>query len=223
MSFTLVFRAISLFLTPTKPRNTSQQETAKKLLPIRSMIITPIGDNIFSPTVSLSLSHQEPTQTPHSHPRMLDTLPLHHYKPHDPKDPQSRTNLLAWLKYPGILKIVQLARSLQIEFISLPSEECTKKIKALSDTLMRNSRILAPSKAGPLACSITISTLYTGTQSQKSHLASPAYQKFLTGKGGADEPNLKPILSIVKTLVTNKDNWPNVPKYSISQIAWWKI
>ena len=125
---------------------------------------------------------------------------------------------MEWLKYPGILKLVQLARKLQLEFDALPSEESSQRIRVLSNMLTWNLTVLAKSSAGPLACSITLSVLLSGLQSPKSHLVLPVYQAYITGKPGMGRIESKPILKVVSSLITNKDNWPRVPRWSISQI-----
>ena len=120
---------------------------------------------IFSPTVSHSLPYHEQPSSPHTYPRVADTQPLRYYQPHIPQDQQSRENLLAWIKYPGVLKIVQLARNLEAEFTNPPSEQSKEKMNSLIAVLIRNSRAISESQAGPLVCSITIATLYSGTTS----------------------------------------------------------
>ena len=213
MSLTLVFRAIHQFLTPSNSRDTSKEAIVESLKSIRDRVIFPIGDNIFSVTVDHLLPHHERPDRHHTHLTVHDTAPLRHYRPHQPSDPQSRARLLEWLKYPGILKIVQLARKLQLEFDTLPSESSSQKIRSSLSILTRNSAILASSSAGPLACSITISVMFSGLQSTKSNLVQPIYHTYFTGSMTS-----KPILKTVRSLITNRYNWPEVPKWSISQI-----
>ena len=139
MSLTLVFRAIHQFLTPSNSRDTSKEAIVESLKSIRDRVIFPIGDNIFSVTVDHLLPHQERPDRHHTHLTVHDTDPLRHYRPHEPSDPQSRARLLEWLKYPGILKIVQLARKLQLEYETLPSESSSQKIRNILSILTRNS------------------------------------------------------------------------------------
>ena len=212
MSLTVLFRAINQFLTPSDTRVIKEAVT-ERLKSIRARIISPIGDNVFSVTIQHSLPNHE---IPDKHIPQLtvhDTEPLRYYKPHLPSDPTSRTNLLQWLKFPGILKIVQLARSVQIEYESSASEVNSQKIKDILFTLTRNSAILASSSAGPLACSITLSAMFSGLQSEKSAIVSPFLQTYLSGTTTS-----KPILKIVRSLITSPYNWPAVPRWSVSQL-----
>ena len=181
MSLTLVFRAIHQLLTPSNSRGITREAVVQSLKSIRDRVISPIGDNIFSVTVEHSLAHHEPHDRHLTQLTVHDTDPLRYYKPHQPSDPTSRANLLEWLKYPGILKIVQLARKLQLEYESLPSESNSQKIRNILSTLTRNSTILARSCAGPLVCSITISAIFSGLQSTKSTLVQPIYKSYFSG------------------------------------------
>ena len=212
MSLTVLFRAINQFLTPSESRTTSEAVT-KRFQSMKSRIISPIGDNVFSITVQHSLPDHE---IPDKHIPQLtvhDIQPLRSYAPHLPSDPISRANLLQWLKYPGILKIVRLARSIQIEYDSPASEASSQKIKNILITLTRNSSILASSSAGPVACSVTLSTMFSGVQSNRSAIVNPFLQTYLSGT-----KTRRPILKVVRSLITNPYNWPTVPRWSISQL-----
>merc|ERR1711888_2690 len=170
---------------------------------------------VFSPTINHILPERtEPTTA--IHPSIHDTAPLHTYKPHLPTDQDSRDNLLTWLPYPGILKIVQLARSIERAFEDTPSQESTDQLRDLASTMIRNSRILAKSKAGPVVCSITISALFSGLTSHHRDVIFSLCQEFIEGKPGLHiEDIFKPICKRVESLVTSPNNWPQAPKYSI--------
>merc|ERR1711942_81503 len=91
MSLTVLFRAINQFLTPSKTRAT-KEAVAERLNSIKSRVISPIGDNVFSITVQHSLPNHE---TPDKHIHQLtvhDIEPLRSYRPHLPSDPTSRAN-----------------------------------------------------------------------------------------------------------------------------------
>ena len=216
-SLTVTFRAIFMFLTPTKPRSHTQWKAAKNLPNIRDRLLVPIEDNIFSTTVSHPLPDNVNPDSHHHHPTIHDIEPLRHYKPHIPQDPQSRNNLLQWLKYPGILKLVQSARKLQSEIATPPSKESYHRVRTLLARLTYNSAVLATSPAGPLACSIAISSMFSGVHSSRVDIVQPVLQTYLT-KPRPGNPHIKPVLSIVQSLITNKDNWPKPPRSSISQI-----
>merc|ERR1711888_507446 len=219
LSLTIVFFAIDKFLTLKRAEGDIQKrKTIENLQKVRARITTPIGCEIFSPTVN----HLLPERTQPNialYPSIHDTAPLHAYKPHLPTDQDSRDNLLTWLPYPGILKIVQLARSIERAFEDTPSQESTDQLRDLATTMIRNSRILAKSKAGPIACSITISALFSGLTSHHRDVIFPLCQEFIEGKPGLHiEDIFKPICTRVESLITSPNNWPQAPKYSISGI-----
>ena len=219
LSLTIVFTAIDKFLTVSKAQtDVSKTKLVQNLLKVKQRITTPIGYEVFSPTVSHSLPEKAlPAAT--THPLMKDTQPLTEYKPHLPPDQISHNNLLAWIPYPGILKLVRIARTMEKEFKNPPSLHNTTALRKSSAILTRNARALATSPAGPLTCSITFSVFYSGFRSPKRDIISPFFLEFMEGKLGDDKKViLRPVLQLVKTLVTNPHNWPQVPKHSISEI-----
>ena len=215
-SLTVTFRAIHRFLTPTKPRTHSQWEVARNLLKIRDKLLVPVDDAIFSPTIT-HLLPDNVNEVHHLHPTIHDIDPLHHYKPHIPQDSHSRNNLLRWLKYPGILKLVQYARKFHSEIANPPSKESLDTIRVLLKKLTYNSAVLASSPAGPLACSIVISAMLSGLHSDRVNTVQPVLHNYLN-KPRPGNGQTKPVLSIVHSLVTSKDNWPSPPTVSISQL-----
>merc|ERR1711888_305847 len=89
LSLTIVFFAIDKFLTLKRAEgDVKKRKTIENLQKIRARITTPIGCEVFSPTINHILPERtEPTTA--THPSIHDTAPLHTYKPHLPTDQNS--------------------------------------------------------------------------------------------------------------------------------------
>ena len=211
LSMTIFFKAIHSFI----PNNTK----SKQILQVKENMFQLSRKEISNPTIDHNI-----TATAHPNVEVLPSLIpdirlLRKYKPHLATDKKSVSHLKSWINYPGLLKLVRTARSLNKLLQSPTTKQSLPLMIQLATTLKNNARPLATSQLGPISTSIAISELmHAATANQQFQTI---LDKLLNGEEQTTsnhQTSRPPILKSTPTLVTCPNSWPSRAPNSISKI-----